>query len=429
MQTNIVRQPILDNNNNVIAYEILYEENATITYGQGDTEAANVIEDFLTQCKSNNFLEGKLAYLTFTPNLLLKNIPKLFESNKLVIQIEDNVVVHPLAQRVIYRYKKQGYKIALNNFEFAPRFFQLMDIVDIIKINFANKDKSALSNVITVAKSLNKQIVAYNVNSNEDYKLANSLGVKYMQGAVVAHNIKETISRVDHLQSNFFHLIIAITRDDPDIDEIAEIISRDVTLTFSLLKMVNSAYFALKNRAKSVKQALTILGLGQLKQWIYLLSFKNDHGEMPTELIKISFIRGSLAQELSVYIDNLPISRAEAYLMGMFSTLGTLMDIPLEDALADLPIANEIKDALLHNEGICAKLFNLVLAYERADWKTCNNLASELNIDNNILSQKYFECVESINTIWSELIQANTFESDGFNDKRLGSAIEMEFRK
>ena len=412
MQTNIVRQPILNKENEVIAYEILYEENAKITYGQGDTEAANIIEDFLIQCNNDNFLEGKLAFLTFTPNLLLKNIPQLFEPNKLVIQIEDNAVVHPLAQRVIYRYKKHGYKIALNNFEFAPRFFQLMDIVDIIKINFANKDKSALANIITVAKSLNKQIIAYNVNTKEDMELVGRLGIEYMQGSVVASNTKALVNHVDHLQSNFFHLVIAITREDPDVDEIAEIIARDVTLTFSLLKMVNSAYFALKNRVKSVKQALTVLGLGQLKQWIYLLSFKNDNGQMPTELIKISFLRGSLCEELSAYVKDLPITRQEAYLMGMFSTLGILMQIPLDEALESLPVAVEIKKALINNEGVCSKLYNLVLSYEQADWKSCNRLSEELNIDSSVLSQKYFECVESINKVWEELMQSSEFISD-----------------
>ena len=114
MQTNIVRQPILNNNKQILGYEILYEENAATVYGQGDAQAANVIEDFLLQLDSDKFLEGQVAYLTFTPNLLLKNIPKLFTPSKLVIQIEDSSIVHPLAQRVIYRYKKQGYKVALS---------------------------------------------------------------------------------------------------------------------------------------------------------------------------------------------------------------------------------------------------------------------------------------------------------------------------
>jgi EAL and modified HD-GYP domain-containing signal transduction protein len=202
--------------------------------------------------------------------------------------------------------------------------------------------------------------------------------------------------------------MVAVTKDEPDIDEIESIIARDVSLTFSLLRLVNSAYFALRNRAKSVKQALVILGLGQLKQWIYLLSFKQDDGSMPDELIKISFLRATFASELISYASNMPISRSEAYLMGMFSTLGKLMQIPLEEVLEQLPIGDDIKNALLSQEGRAGLLYRLILSYERADWRAMSSSAEELGIPQAMIAQKYFECVENVNTIWNGITQANT---------------------
>lgn len=407
MQTNIVRQPILNNNKQILGYEILYEENAATVYGQGDAQAANVIEDFLLQLDSDKFLEGQVAYLTFTPNLLLKNIPKLFTPSKLVIQIEDSSIVHPLAQRVIYRYKKQGYKVALSGFEFAPRFFQLMDVVDIIKIDFTRYQDKAMENIVTVAKNFGKELIAYHVDCPEAYQRVIELGIDNVQGSAVAQALSTNVSRIDHLQSNFFHLVVAVTRDDPDIDEIADIISRDVTLAYSLIKIVNSAYFALRNKATSVKQALLILGLGQLKQWVYLLSFKSNDGSLPTEMIKISFLRANFCAELVQYAEDMPISKSEAYLMGMFSTLGTLMEVPLQKALEELPISDEIKKGLLTGEGNCGLLYKLVLCYENADWKGTASYAAQLGIQNNTISQKYFECVESVNTTWASLMEAN----------------------
>lgn len=404
MQTYIVRQPIVDETNTVQGYEILYQEDVSGLYSKEDVNAANAIESFLNQLGSEKFLDGKTAYLTFTPNLLMKNIPKMFSEKKLVIQIEDNSIVHPLAQKIIYRYKKQGYQIALKGFEFSPRYFGILDVIDIIKIDFGDTRNPSLKNIVSIAKSFHKEVIAYNVNSVKSYEFAKECGCKYMQGACVAIQYASKVHRMDHMQSNFFQLMVAITKDEPDIDEIENIISRDVTLAFSLIKLVNSAYFALRNRARSVKQALIVLGLGQLKQWIYLLSFRQDSGKLPEELIRISFLRGNFCAELSQYVSNLPIAKSEAYLMGMFSTLGLLMEVPLAAALGELAISDDIKEALLSGTGKCGDLFNLILCYENADWAGITKYAEALGIPLSIITQKYFECVEMVNTTWRNLM-------------------------
>ncbi len=403
MQTYIVRQPILDRNQNVVGYEVLYKESFEDASALRETKAANAIENFLETFDSESFLDGKTAYLTFTPNLLMRNVPRIFAEQKLVIQIDDSSIVHPVASKIIYRYKKQGYRLAAKGFAFGARYFSILDAIDIIKIDFANPDSHAVKNIIQIATNFEKEIIAYNINTPQTYAMAMELGCHYLQGAYVAQASTTEIHRMDHMQSNFFQLVVAITKDEPDIDEITAIISRDVTLAFSLIKLVNSAYFSLRNQVKSVKQALIVLGLGQLKQWIYLLSFKPDNDALPNEVIKMSFLRASFCSELVTYLSNFPISRPEAYLMGMFSTLGVLLEVPLEAALAELAVSSEVKQALLTGEGPCGLLYNLVLAYEAADWQRMAGYAEKLGLKPNLISQAYFECVEQVNGIWHSL--------------------------
>ena len=411
MESYIVRQAIVSENQETFGYEILYTDNSFKANQNDDAAAANAIETFLSSMDSGKFLDGKTAFLTFTSNLLEKNIPKMFTTNKLVIQIEDSLIINPFSQNLISKYKQNGYKIAVVDFDFAPRFFGILDIVDYIKVNFAHPEENpSIDSIVNIGKSFGKKIVAYNIENQESYDKAKALGCTYFQGSFVSEKMPSEIKKVNYLQSNFFLLMVAVTRDEPDIDEIESIISRDVSLTFSLLRLVNSAYFALRNRAHSVKQALVILGLGQLKQWIYLLSFKQDDGSMPDELIKISFLRATFASELLDSAENMPISRSEAYLMGMFSTLGKLMQTPLEEILEQLPISDEIKNALLSYEGRTGLLYKLILSYEKADWNSMSSCAAELGIPQSMIAQKYFECVESVNNIWSEL--TNPGESD-----------------
>lgn len=415
METYIVRQPIIDKNQKVVAYEILYKEDESSLYNQNDMRVANAIEQFLLELSDDKFLAGRMAFLTFTPNLLMKNIPKMFSEERLIIQIEDNAIVHPLARKIIYRYKKQGYRIAIKSFEFSQRYFSMLDVVDIIKIDLSSPEVSQ-KNVVDIAQSFGKQVAAYNINSPEALSLAESYDCDYYQGSYVAEQRTSKAYRFDHLQSNFFQLMVAITKDEPDIEEITKIISRDVTLAFSLMKLVNSAYFALRNRVKSVQQALVILGIGQLKQWIYLLSFKQDSGGMSDELIRMSFLRATFCEALSAFVPDLPISPNEAYMMGMFSTLGTLMELPLEQALSELPLSDEVKNALISGEGKCGDLFGLVLCYHNADWACMTNHAQTLGIPMNVITRTYFECVESVNETWDSLMKPFAGENEEAED-------------
>ncbi len=407
MESYIVRQSILDENQSAVGYEILYADDSLSMNQLDDTGAANAIETFLSSMDSEKFLSGKTAFLTFTRNLLVKDIPKMFDTNKLVIQIEDSLITNPLTHSLFIKYKQAGYKVAVIDFEFAPRYFGVLDIVDYIKVNFHDYNNSSLENVVGIGNSFGKKIIAYNVDCAEAYEKAKSCGCSYFQGSYVAEKMPATLKSMKYLQGNFFLLMIAVTKDEPDIDEIESILSRDVSLTYSLLKLVNSAYFALRNRAKSVKQALVILGLGQLKQWIYLLSFRQDDGSMPDELIKLSFLRAKFAEELFAFCEDMPISRSEAYLMGMFSTLGKLMQMPIDKVMEQLPISDEVKLALLQREGKAGLLYSLVIDYENADWKKMTQNAETLNIPSETISRIYCDCVESVNQTWNSLMTAN----------------------
>ena len=190
------------------------------------------------------------------------------------------------------------------------------------------------------------------------------------------------------------------------MEEIETLIAADASLTYGLLKMVNSAYFALRHRATTITQAIMTLGLGQLKQWIYLLSASNAENETDPgseEFLKLSFMRANFCSELITHAKNVPISKSEAYLMGMFSTLNYLIDAPLEEILAEVPVADDIKTALLTHEGRCGMLYDLVLSYESADWDRITTLAEELGIPDNMMTSVYFICMENVNTLWEQL--------------------------
>ena len=410
----IVRRPIKDAQSRVVGYEILYHGEDTL-YGKVDSgtalakanefAAADTIYSFLTE-NTDKALKGSLNFMTFTTTLLLKKVPRLFDTRDLVIQIDDSVIVHPLAMHFVQMYSREGYKIAVNEFQFAPRYLSMIDEIDYIKLNFQTMSDVSLHNVVEIARSMGKRCIATEIETDALYQKALSLGVYAMEGSFVAEKLASQAHSSSYLQSNFFRLMVAVTRDDPDVDEIEQIISVDATLTYALLRVANSMAFASRNRTTTVKAAIMKLGLEQLKQWIYLLSVTNGGDKVDPffeEFLKLSFTRANLCSELMNYTKLVPISKGEAYLMGMFSTLEYLIDAPMEDILREVPVAEEIKTALLTKEGPCGMLYDLVLSYENADWDKVNALSEQLGIPAGLLTTLYFSCMETANQVWNSI--------------------------
>ncbi len=406
----MVRQAIKDMDSHVLGYEIMYSAGHE-AYGDGsenEVSAAQAIYDFLMH-NSEKALKDSRTFMTFTSSLLAKRTPHLFKNTDLVIQIDDSVIIHPFAMHLVQQYVKEGYEIAADEFQFMPRYLALLEYLSYIKINLKSIGASSAENIMRVAQSMNKKVIATGVDTKELCDLAKKLNVYGMQGEYVADKLANEVHQSTYLRSNFFRLVVAVTREEPDIQEIEQIISMDVTLSYSLLKLSNSAYFARRTKTTSIQQAIMTLGLNQLKRWVYLLSAGDEAEDDLTdseEFIKISFMRANFASELQRYIRNPVLTRSEAYLLGMFSTLEYLIDAPMEEILADIPMVDELRDALLYHTGSGGKLLDLVISYEKANWKNITDNAEALGIPSNQLTTIYFNCMEEVNRIWNQMLNS-----------------------
>lgn len=409
----IVRRAIKDTQSRVIGYELLYHGENTL-YGDdadkgnktkvNEFAVADTIYSFLTQ--NTERIKGSLNFMTFTTTLLLKKVPHLFSKEDLVIQIDDSVITHPLAMRFVQMFKKEGYRIAVNDFQFAPRYVSLIDEIDYIKLNFQTMTDVSLRNLIEIASGMGKHCIAYGVDTDEQYQRAIALGVTELEGDAVAEKLASKAHDTSYLKSTFFQLLIAVTKEEPDLDEIERIISMDATLTYALLRVANTVHFATRNRTTTVHQAIMNIGITQLQQWIYLLCASNNEGELDPffeEFLKISFMRANFCAALLGHTKAVPITKNDAYIMGMFSTLDYLIDAPLEETLAEVSISDDIKNALLNWSGPAGALYALVLSYEGADWDKVNKLCEMLGIAPSLLTTLYFECMEQANQVWENI--------------------------
>ena len=410
MDNCVVRQAIKEQKtDSIIGYELMIQGDEESLYNSSsDSVAANTMVAFLSE-NSNRIFNEKRTFMTFTPALLFRNTPKIFDKDRIVIQIEDNIVIHPLAAILISKYRNEGYHFAINDFQFTPKYFSMLEHVDYIKVNISDKidetQRRSLSNIVEMSHGFQKEFIATGVNTKAAYDYAKELGVDYVEGNYISNEMITKTSKMEYLQGNLYQLIIELTKDEPDIEVVEEIVSRDVSLTYALLKMANSAYFAVHHETASIRQAIVRVGINQLKQWVYLLSFKEGENTSE-EMLKTSFMRANFASVLVKRLKKFPINSSDAYLMGMFSTLEYMVDASMEEILAEIPIVDAVKEALISKEGEAGKLYELVLCYERDEWSETKRLAQELGLETNVMAQLYMECVEEVNDIWDNVVGA-----------------------
>ena len=391
----------------IVGYELLVQSDEESLYNvSADSAAANAMTAFLTE-NSGRIFNDRKTFMTFTPSLLFRNTPKIFDKDMIVIQIEDNVVIHPLASILISKYREDGYHFAINDFQFTPKYFSMLEYVDYIKVNISgdedDKQRRTIQNVVEMSHGFGKEFIATGVNTKKAFELAKEMNVDYVEGAYISDKAVTKTGKMEYLQGNLYQLILEVTKDEPDMEQMEQIISRDAALTYALLKMANSAYFSATHRTASIRQAIMRIGINQLKQWVYLLSFKEE--ETGTEeVMKASFMRANFASALVQKMENVSITPPDAYLMGMFSTLDCLIDAPMEEILNEIPLADAVKEALITGEGEAGKLYHLILCYERADWTEIKRLSEELGLQTNIMAQIYMECVEEVNEIWNDVV-------------------------
>lgn len=276
MKQHIAKQLITDKNNTETYYEILDAENNAPF---NDCTCANTVERLFSSDDMSADLKGKKIFVKFTRELLIKNIPTLFNPENTIIEIYDNVFTDSLIYPILTKYKNMGFCIAVIDTGFNPKYLDALDIVDYIKISFKDFNGTVLENTVKLRISLKKKIIAYDINDKTAFEKAVSLDCALFEGTYIEEKTPLSTDDTDYMKDNFFMLtMLAVTSDDLDSSEEAEeIILNDPYLSKSVLNLAGSDYFVGKSPVKSVKSALEVLGQGKLRQWIYILSFRQNN--------------------------------------------------------------------------------------------------------------------------------------------------------
>lgn len=387
----IARQPIFIKNQKVFAYELLYRNSFNNSFSQeigADEATAQVIINGFNNLGLKNLTNKRPAFVNFTRNLLEKEVATLFPPENIVIEILETVTPDKMVIEKCRKLKKMGYKIALDDFLFHKDYEPLIALADIIKIDFLETTAAYQKDIINKYRPTGIQFLAEKIETLEQFKYAVELGYLYFQGYFFSKPAILTSQTIQPVKQNYLRLIHTLNQEDFNFDNIAKIITADVSLSYNLLRMINSPYFGLKNKITNIKQALITLGENEIRKWATLISLQKMDEDKSDEILRMSMIRARWA-ELIAEILGIEEYAEELFLTGLFSMLDVIMDQPLKKILKNLNLSPRITEGLLNPDTLYHKVLQLIMAYEKGNWNKFKALSNILHIDSKKISDAY----------------------------------------
>lgn len=390
------RQPIFDKKLNVYAYELLFrsaiDNNSSSGIIDGDQATTQTILNAFVEIGLEKLVRDKYAAINLTEGFLL-DIDKIpFPKDQVILEILEDITITPAIIEAAKNLVDRGYILALDDYIYNPAHAPLIKLCKIVKIDITIMTKQELVQHVKILKEYKIELLAEKIETFQEFEFCRKLGFDYFQGYFLS---KPQIIKGTKLPTNkltVLNLLSVINNPKSDTDDLAEAINTDVSTSYRLLKLINSAAFGLQRKIDSIERGIILLGRKQLASWASLLAM-NSLDDRPSEILRTAMIRAKMC-ELIAEKNSEP--NIESYFtVGMFSALDLLMQRPLDELLKPLPLTNEILLALLQKTGIMGKVLSSVLAFEVSDWK---------NVDTGMISSEEMMIINIEAVTWAGAI-------------------------
>jgi len=336
---------------------------------------------------------GHRMFINCPRDFLLKDYISIFPPNSVVVEILETIEPDEEVIDACRRLKQMGYTIALDDFVDSPDRAPLVALADIIKVDLRLTDATEQRALVFRYAGKNIRMLAEKVETQEEFAAAKEMGYSLFQGYFFCRPELMQHKSVPSSKLAYLELLRAATAPEFDIEKLALKIKHEASLTFRLLRYLNSAAFGLRLEIRSVPHALSMLGELELRKWIAVISVSVLADGMPDELMTVPLVRGRFCELMAPHV-GLASHANDLFLMGLLSVMDAILGRPLESVLVELPVRGEIKEALLARKGLYWQLLEIATAHESADWETVSELAAQTGMNEERISSLYVAAVD-----------------------------------
>ncbi|SPD76441.1 putative EAL and modified HD-GYP domain-containing signal transduction protein [uncultured Desulfobacterium sp.] len=400
MEVYVARQPILGKNRTTYGYELLFRGGMTNAFPDidGDTATSSVLSNSFFSIGMEQIIGGKKALINFTQELLVKKVPMIFPNKKIVVEVLEDVEPAEDVIAACKRIKDGGFDLALDDFFYKSGMEPLIELAKIIKIDFMATPIDEIREMVNQLSKYGVIFLAEKVETYEEFRQAVDMGFEYFQGYFFSRPEIMKGKDVSPSKLTLMQIVAEANKPDFSFDKLEKLISQDVSISYKLLRYINSAYFRRLQEISSIKRAIAMLGEREVRRFISLMGLAKLADDKPDELIRASVIKARLCELIGKNSAN-KVDASELFTLGLFSCIDAIMDDSMEHLMGNLPLSENIKSALLGKDGKLSDFINLARSYESGDWEGMQQKAKNVGIEDEKIPELYLDAVGWADTL------------------------------
>ncbi|UTV27827.1 EAL and HDOD domain-containing protein [Photobacterium atrarenae] len=405
MYSYVARQPIFNRKQRTVGYELLFRDGESNAFPMIEANKATcrlLVENYMA-VGDNPATAGQRTFINFPHESLVRLLPLLLPKRKVIIEVLETCTPDEELFTAIKHLYRQGYVIALDDFELDPQWHRFLPYVHLIKLDFMTLGADKACAYVRKHQDRKLKFLAEKVETRAEFEAASEAGFHFFQGYYFSKPELMKNRQVQPEKLTTVRLLQEICREEVNFQRVEQIIASDVSLSYLLLRYVNTAAHRTIEPISSFRQALVYLGEEKLKMFVSAVATAHAAIDKPKELYALSLQRARMCEMLAVSGHLAPM-KEKAFLTGMFSLLDALLDNTLAQILGVLPLSREVRAALLQRSGDLGLLLNLLDAYDRADWEEVSTCCQALSLSETLVAKTYQQAMQ-----WSQ----NYLETSG----------------
>lgn len=361
------RQAIYDRNRRVCAYELLYRDSEAnfARFDDADEACRQTLLRALVDVGLGRLVGEHRAYVNLGREAILGAYPGLLPAGRVVLELLEDVTPDRAVLGAVAGWKAKGYAIALDDFVWRETHRALVELADVVKVDVRVHDPAGLGAQVAALAPFGVTLLAEKVETAAEYEACRELGFSLFQGFFLCRPTVFSARRVPAARVGALELLGRLQAPDISPSEIEAIICRDVSLSYSVLRYVNSSFYSLPVEIDSVGRAVLLLGVPTMRNWASLVVLSSA-GDLPRDVLRSAIVRARMCELLARAAGASDPDRY--FTVGLFSALDAVLGCPLEAALAELPLSEEVATAVLRRQGRMGRTLACALAYERGEW-------------------------------------------------------------
>jgi EAL and modified HD-GYP domain-containing signal transduction protein len=385
----VARQAILDARGHVVGYELLYRGSVrdTACTVEGDVAGASVLTGAMLDLRLDTLTDGRTPFINVTRSMLINGIATLLRPSLAVFELREDIAIDAEVIDACRALCESGYRLALDDFVPGSPAEALLPFVSHVKVDTLEMSRATVTELVRRLAAKGVTVVAEKVETREVFEWTRDAGCGLFQGHYFRKPETRSAAVIPAQRASHLRLLAALNQPTLTMERLEELVKQDAALSLRVLQCINSAAFPIRREVRSIGEALMLLGVGPIRKWASIWCLSKLTAGITTELTTIALLRARTCELLGSEVSD--VDDGELFLVGLCSLLDVILGRPMAEAIAELPLSDAARQALLGSNNALRSVLDAVVAYEDGGWEEAVASAERIGAPEPRLQEAY----------------------------------------